>query len=283
MNHFLSPQYPIERPEPSELFLRARNYAGRYLQDQFRKYNTKVVRSSHDGFKWLKAELTYPAFDHFSFAYHNDIFSVLVDLHQDSCSLLTPQEKAQHLNACEANRLIPCLFAISYNTPLHHEDRATINRRQVDPDFTPLSSHWNLTDARTNKPLDPLLVASKEPALMSPWELNNFAIQIVCNQLKFDDATILSFCDLIDVNPQLWFKNKEGQIGWVLVKHLRSEREKDYKYWLGLEQANPQLMDYDGYFASIEFLSNEASKPNDQFRGDLMSVDFKGLERIYVV
>lgn len=283
MNHFSSPQYPIERPEPSELFLRARNYAGRYLQEQFRQYNTKVVQSSRDGFKWLKAELTYPAFDHFSFAYHNDIFSVLVDLHEDSCSLLTPQEKIRHIKACEANRLIPCLFAINHNRPLHNEDRASINRRQVDPDFSPRASHWNLTDARTNEQLDPLLVASMEPTLMSPWELNNFAIQIVCNYIEQEGDMVLSFCDLLDVNPQVWFKNIKGQISWVLVKHVQSEREKDYKHWLGLEQTNPQLMNYDGFFASVQFLSNDAPNPNDLFRGDSMSIDFKGLERIYVV
>lgn len=281
-------QYLIDRPEPSEIFLRARHIAGSQLQDQFNANNKKSVNSSYDGFKWIKAELTYPSFDNLTFAYKNSIFSVVIELIDDKGSSFTKQQKDRLLIACEENNLIPCTFRLNFKEKSDNfMSRLMGNKDQLDYELKPIKQGWNLYDARTSQEIDPLYLASNDKTLMSQWELSNFAIQVVRNDLEKEGNQILSFCDLPEVNPQIWFKNNKGETGWVIVKHIKNENEKDYKEWVGLEDRNPQLKPYDGYFASVQLVPsvgwNGVSEfPTDLFRGDGMYVNYKGLERIYV-
>ena len=66
--------YKIDPQNPSKEFLRARNEAGVCLQEQFKKFAGRV-EPQHD-FRWIKADLTWPSFDHLTFAYKNQVFSV---------------------------------------------------------------------------------------------------------------------------------------------------------------------------------------------------------------
>jgi hypothetical protein len=281
-------QYLIDRPEPSEIFLRARHIAGSQLQDQFNANNQKSVNSSYDGFKWIKAELTYPSFDNLTFAYKNSVFSVVIELIDDKGSSFTKQQKDRLLIACEENNLIPCTFRLNFKEKSDNFiSKLMGNKEQLDYELKPIKQGWNLYDARTSQEIDPLYLASNEKTLMSEWELSNFAIQVVRNDLEKEGNQILSFCDLPEVNPQIWFKNKKGETGWVIVKHIKNENEKDYKEWVGLEDRNPQLKPYDGYFASVQLVPSVgwigvSEFPTDLFRGDGMYVNYKGLERIYV-
>ncbi len=281
-------QYLIDRPEPSEIFLRARHIAGSQLQDQFNANNQKSVNSSYDGFKWIKAELTYPSFDNLTFAFKNSIFSVVIELIDDKGSSFTRQQKDRLLKACEENNLIPCTFRLKFREKTDNFlGKLMGNKDQLDYELTPLEQGWNLFDARTNQRINPLNVASNEKTRMSKWELSNFAIQIVRNDLEKEGNDILSFCDLPEVNPQIWFKNKKGETGWVIVKHIKNENEKDYKEWVGLEDRSPQLKPFDGYFASVQIIPSVGWNGvtefiSDLYRGDGMYVNYKGLERIYV-
>lgn len=281
-------QYLIDRPEPSEIFLRARHIAGSQLQDQFNDNNQKSVNSSYEGFKWIKAELTYPSFDNLTFAYKNSVFSVVIELIDDKGSSFTKQQKDRLLKACDENNLIPCTFRLYFKEKIDNFlGRLMGNKAQLDYELTPLKQGWNLYDVRTSQEIAPLNLASNEKTIMSKWELSNFAIQIVRNDLEKEGNEILSFCDLPEVNPQIWFKNKKGETGWVIVKHIKNENEKDYKEWVGLEDRSPQLKPYDGYFASVQIIPSDgwngvSEFPTDLCRGDGMYVNYKGLERIYV-
>lgn len=178
-------QYLIDRPEPSEIFLRARHIAGSQLQDQFNANNQKSVNSSYDGFKWIKAELTYPSFDNLTFAYKNSVFSIVIEMIDDKGSSFTKKQKDRLLIACEENNLIPCTFRLNFKEKADNfMSRLMGNKDQLDYDLTPLKQGWNLYDARTNQAIDPLILASNEKTLMSKWELSNFAIQIVRNDLE---------------------------------------------------------------------------------------------------
>ena len=112
--------------------------------------------------------------------------------------------------------------------------------------------------------------------------LSNFAIQIVISDFVKEENQVLSFCDMPEINPQIWFKNKEGKVGWIIVKHITDESDLDYKKWVGLEQKNEQLLPYDGYYASVQFESKRSNSKMILNRGDQVSVNYKGLERIYV-
>lgn len=281
-------QYLIDRPEPSEIFLNARHMAGSQLQDQFNANNHKSVNSSYDGFKWIKTELTYPSFDNLTFAFKNSIFSVVIELIDEKGSSFTKQQKDRLLKACEENNLIPCIFKLKFREKTDKFlGRLMGNKNQLDYELSILEQGWNLYDARTNKKIDPTILASVEQTRMSEWELSNFAIQVVRNEIEKEGNQILSFCDLPEVNPQIWFKNKKDETGWVIVKHIKNESDLDYKEWVGLEDRSPQLKPYDGYFASVQIVNavgwdGISISKSDLYRGGGMYVNYKGIERIYV-
>lgn len=276
-------QYLIDRPEPSEIFLKARQIAGIQLQEQFKKNNSKVVNSSYDGFKWIKTELTYPSFDNLTFAFKNSIFSVVIELIDKKGSSFTTQQSDRLLKACEENNLIPCTFKLNFREKTNNfVGRLVKDKNQPDYELSVLAQDWNLYDARTNQKIDPTALASIEQTRMSQWELSNFAIQIVKTELEKDGNQILSFCDLPEINPQIWFKNKKGETGWVIVKHIKNKNDLDYKEWIGLDDRSPQLKPFDGYFASVQFFSIATNSTTKLFRGDAIKINYKGLERIYV-
>ena len=283
MSKYGNIQYLIDRPEPSKIFLRARHMAGVQLQEQFAFYNQKNVNSNYNGFKWIKAELTYPSFDNLTFSYKNSIFSVVIELIIENESSFTKQQKDRLLKACDENNLIPCIFKLKFKEKAFHSfDRLLDDNSQLDYELTVLEKGWNLNDARTNLKIDPINLACNERTRMSKWELSNFAIQIVKNDIQKEGNQILSFCDLPEVNPQIWFKNKKGEMSWVIVKHIKNESDLEYRKWIGLENKSLQLKPYDGYFASVQFYSMNTKSTTELFRGDGMSVNYKGLERIYV-
>ena len=74
--------YQIDPSNPSQEFHRARNAAGVRLQEMFKKFGDRV-EPQHD-YRWIKSDLTWPSFDHLTFAYRNQVFSVLVDFIQKS-------------------------------------------------------------------------------------------------------------------------------------------------------------------------------------------------------
>jgi len=273
------PGYHIDRPEPSELFLRARNIAGLQLQEQFSK-NKGHIEGPRD-YKWIKSELTSPAFDHLTFGYRNQVFSVLVDLCDSQRSHLSEQERDRFIRATSENDLVPCLFTIML------------------PELEPAQPGWNLTHITTGKSIVPADITTDESIPMSEWELRNFAIQVVRNHLEQEKGgKILSFCDVLQIDPQIWFDDDTGSRCWVLVRHLRQPDEGSISNWIGLEDSNPQIRGYDGFFAGVSIassapvlhdqqgnlipLSERFSAETPLYRGDQFFVKFDGLQRVYV-
>lgn len=283
MNKFGDKQYLIISPKPSKIFLRAFRIAGEQLQKQFNANNLKSVQSSYDGFKWLKSEITHPSFDNLTFAYKNSVFSVVIEIIDKISSTFTKEHKEHLLKVCEANNLIPCTFKLKLIfKDSNYLGRLIGNKEKFDYELMPLEQGWNLYDVRTSQKINPLNMASDEKIRMSEWELSNFAIQIVKDYMKKEGNEIISFCDLTDINPQIWFKNKEGEIGWVIAKHIKNDSDLDYRKWVGLEEKSPFLKQFDGYFASVQFYSVNTNSRSDLYRGDGMYVRYIGLERIYV-
>jgi hypothetical protein len=156
-------QYLIDRPEPSEIFLWARQMAGIQLQEQFSFNNKTNVNSSYDGFKWIKPELTYPSFDNLTFAYKNSIFSVIIELIDEKGTSFTKQQRDRLLKACDENNLIPCLFKIRFNEKGNSLfGRLLVDNHQEDFELIVIEQGWNICDARTNQKIDPLVLATEK-------------------------------------------------------------------------------------------------------------------------
>lgn len=270
MDKDINIQHLIDRPEPSELFLKARQFAGSQLQSQFSFFNNKTANSSYDGFKWIKAELSYPSFDNLTFAYKNAVFSVVIELIDDANSSFTQQQKDRLLIACEENNLTPCLFKIHVKEMF-----------QGNYELASFAHGWNLYDAITNDKIDPFSMSSDKKIMMSSWELSNFAIQIVKSSLQEEGHRVLSFCDLPEVNPQIWFKDAMGNVNWVIAKYNPGTSGLSLQEWAALIDKNPLLKPYNGFFAQVKFHSHSSKSSIDLFRGDEVIVSYEGLDRIY--
>jgi len=271
------PRYQIDRPEPSDLFLNARQIAGSQLQAEFNK-NKGRVSESRD-YKWIKAELTYPSFDHLTFGYGNQVFSVLVDICDAKGSQLTHKERDRFIRATSDNNLVPCRFQIML------------------PSLKPISKGWNLTHFTTGKNIVPIELSSHNNIPMSEWELRNFSIQVVRNHIERDrQCKILSFCDVLQIDPQIWFEDN-GKRCWVIVRHVRRPDDGAISNWVGLANSSPQLKAYDGFFAGVSLassapilrdskgdlipLSERFSGKVSLYRGDGFFVKFEGLQRLH--
>jgi len=271
--------YEIDRTEPSPQFLNARHVAGITLQEQFKKLGGKLD-SPHD-FRWVKTELTWPSFDHLTFAYGNRVFSVLVDAMEGGRSAISRQAMDRFLEATKKNNLVPCIFPIKTETMI------------------PASAGWNLFDAVEPAPLDPESFDMTGKMVMSEWELRNFAIQIVRDSITRDGSSeILSFTDVLGVDPQVWFQDADGNRAWVIVRHSPQITGSEWEEHAGLEKSNPQLRPYDGYFAAVSLassapflydlegkhipLSERFTGKAPLYRGDGFHIKFEGLKRIHV-
>jgi len=261
--------HDIEHPEESREYLEARSIAGRQLQSNF------VDNENHwgKGFHWVKAELTSPSSDDLTFGYKNQVFSVLIDFVKPVKCLfkhmtlesLTPQKRLNNfLTVARENNLVPCLF------PIYRDGLKPLT-----------TTRWNLLHAKTHEWIHPETIASDERTPMSKWELNNFAIQVVRQYIEKDGDKILSFCDVLGVEPQVWFENKKGERCWVVVKHITNSVDNDYHKWIGLENISSTLKDYDGFFASVEF-SNAEDFSTTLYRGEGAVIKFDGLQRIFI-
>ena len=253
--------------------------AGGRLQELFRHYGGRV-QDQHD-YRWIKADLTWPSFDHLTFAYRNQVFSVLVDLVQGGRSSLSVHEVKRCVDACTEHNLVPCVFPVDGRS------------------FTPLKDGWNLSHLESRTPMQPQDYTDDIKVEMSEWELHNFSIQIVRDYIeKTMNGSVLSYCDVIGIDPTLWFEDQHGNRSWVVARNfalINGSESKDFK---GIEKSNPQLVAYDGFFGAVSVASSEPmtadldaklvplSKRFDGsspiYRGDGFYVNFKGLERIYV-
>lgn len=265
MGKFENDQYLISRNEPSDLFLEARLTAGNRLQHEFNRLNRKEVVSSYDGFKWIKAELTSPSLDCLVFAYKNAVFSVNLELINNPDTLLNRKMRQSWIEACERNDLLPCLF------------RLMAQHNKLEP----AKNDWSLFDARNGAEIDPIAVASDEPKEMSSWELHNFSIQVVKSEIEKLGNEVFTYCDIPEINPQIWFKDLNGNMNWVIARHITSDKDLNYREWVGLEITSPQLQPFDGFFAAVQLFSFNNNGPTNLNRGDAVAVKYKGLERIY--
>ena len=242
----------LDRPSKTKDYWIARDKVGYFLQDRFDRYN---------GFKWIRVEPMSPKFDDMSFAYKNKIFSVLIDIKDSNYESLTQRERDRFLKECNANNLIPCVFPININ-----DDLSLIDVEK-----------WNLYDIRTNELVNPLTIATDEKIIMSTYELNNMAIEIVKNYVRDRKMHIESYNDIIGVIPQVWFKDENNETSWIYVVYSTSNSfNNDYSDSLDkLVKGMPQ---FNGYLAEVGLVCAEGKMP---YRGAGFYIKFDGIKKIY--
>lgn len=248
--------YIIDRPNPEREFINDRITALEYIE----RIAMRKVKPEH--FRWIKTELSYPSFDDFTFGFMNQIFSVLVLRANERGMLLNTPPRIEALRReCGRNNLIPCVFPI--------------NDRTGKPFF---SGEWNLINPFTGKKVYPESISSNELVEMSDWELRNWAVQIVWDYLEKEGFERFSFCDAPEVDPQIWFRDKEGFECWLEVLYAPYPVDtQSLKF--SFENWPDAVLSHRGYSAKVGFADTELT--GKLFRNQGAMVNFRGIEHIY--
>lgn len=262
LEHIETLMYDIGRPEPSQFFVDTRRLVGNWLQQRMNQIK---------GTRWIKGYLTYPAFEHLSFSYKNQIFCVVVDIIDENTkkSCLPDKTKNLLIKECKKNNLIPCLYKVLVDNP---QNPAYNTLKQY-------SDGWNLFDARNNEPIIPKRLGADNLVEMSKWELNDFAIQVardyITDNLKLK---ILSYQNIVGIDPQLWFMDDNQQKHFVIVRYTMYPNKEAPKP-NNISSIQNKCKGYDGFFASVAFCS-KGENPSVLYRGQESYISFTGLEKL---
>ena len=254
--------YDIDRPEPSRFFVDTRKMVGNWLQQRMNQIK---------GTRWIKGYLTYPAFEHLSFSYKNQIFCVVVDIIDENTkkSCLPDKTKNLLIKECEKNNLIPCLYKVLVDNP----------QNPVYNTLKQYSDGWNLFDARNNEPIIPERSGTDDLVEMSEWELNDFAIQVVGDYIIDNlKLKILSYQNIVGLDPQLWFMDDNQQKHFVIVRYTMYPNKEAQKT-NNISSIQTKCKEYDGFFASVAFCS-KGENPSVLYRGQESYISFTGLEKL---
>jgi len=86
-------------------------------------------------------------------------------------------------------------------------------------------SGWGLLHARTVKPINPPALISDELIEMTDWELQDFAVQVIRQQLEKEGRRLMSWQGNPSVDPSVWFEGDHGP-EWVVVRAVRYPKEQ---------------------------------------------------------
>lgn len=125
------------------------------------------------------------------------------------------------------------------------------------------------------------MLATEEPVAMTDWELLDFAVQVVRNDLKGRGYKIMSTHSNPQVDPNIWFVADIARgPEWVVVRAARFPGQKARTSPnLNAITRNVAHISGSGHFASVTFAGvNDPQGP--LWRGHGLEVGFVGLEPI---
>lgn len=209
-------------------------------------------------FFWLKAELCPPFLEHLSFRLGNQIF--LIRIEAAEAGIHSPGSREGLLRAAQGWHGHPCIFQVKKRG----------NR------LLPALPGWGLVHAQTNELLDPATLVTSDDIELTDWELHDFAILVVRNDLQDKGRQIMSWASDPEVNPSLWFIGDSGP-EWAIVRAARhpqtsAEPPEDIAEIALLASRLAKR----GHFGSVTFKhSKDVSQPI--CRGYPATVEYNGL------
>lgn len=253
--------HDIHMAEVTEDFARCWNAAGLHIQNQAQG----PIQS------WLRAHLNPPFLEHLSFRLGNQLF--YLQLEDVDGHLVTPGNPEGLLAIADGCAGYACVMPM----------------RKVGTDWEPTEPGWGLLDARTRKPINPAALISDEKIVMTDWELQDFAVQVVRDQLAKEGRKLMSWNGDPGVNPSIWFVGDAGP-EWVVVRAVRyPAAEADLPNNLAEMKAHFNKLGNLGYFASVSMASVDDPFDPDAvtnrnfvplYRGHGMHVRYEGLQKV---
>lgn len=249
---------------PEHKYLEAFVSMGQHLEQRMNEH-------PQAGFRWLKTKPSRPAFADIIFALGNKIFAVIAasvtmerahfwSKPHGNISIPTEQQNLL-VEECAKYGLVPAVF------PLYMDG------------MRPLSTGWNLFALPSMTAFDPIQAAEgAAPAPMSEWELSNFRVNIVLEDLERRGLNILSYQDIPGIYPHIWFEDKEGVRSWIAVVGVDGIQDKNIPTEVrNMQERIPAR--YIGHVARVGVCSAASMNPTP-LRGEGMMVAYKGLERL---
>ncbi len=244
----------------SEDFARCWQAAGRHLSAQVQ-----------GPISWLKANLSPPFLEHLSFRLGNQLFYIrIVDV--DS-KLTAPGTVKGLFTIAEGCNGHACLMPMQLQTG----------------SWAPAVAGWGLVDAKTRRAINPIDFVTDEKIEMTDWELHDFAVQIVRDQLIKDGKKLMSSQGTLGVDPSMWFVGDHGP-EWVVVRSARHPKKEAHRPEnMPSIAASCARMSNIGHFASVTFAnSDDAFDPSGNipalpiWRGYGARIRFEGLEPVAI-
>ncbi len=219
---------------------------------------------------WLLSAREGPSIHHLGFRIGNQLF-----LGQLTSANINDQDfegnRQALLTFCAQAKAHPFIL------PLESEGRA----------WNVVESGWGLLHAETGEELDPFPLVGREAVVMSDFEIQDFAVQIVLKELEKAGHKILSAQGSPDLDPSIWFADDDGS-AWVCIRVARypspnpspPENTKSIQDNLAADSVG-------GYFASVgvanandPFIPDRPQSAYPLRRGEGLVVRFSGIEKI---
>ena len=239
---------------------------------------------SHPNFAWLQTNLVRPSFQHLCFRYLSDVYSIIIAVHgfssgdgnDDDRIIVSKQDYDNLVRESKKNNLVPCFLPIAARPQL------------------PMINGIHLIHAITGEIIKLGSRTNEQQIPMSEWEINSMGVQTVIQYLIKENCKINSYCDVVGIEPQIWFE-REGKVSYVIVRSIPvGKRKEQFRINKNLLL---RLVDYDGYFADVQFASSSpilkdgdgnivplSKRDGDDdiwmWRGDGFYCNFIGLEKI---
>ncbi len=250
--------HPIEMQQMSKAFFACWKSAGMHLD-----------RQVDGGIRfWLRAHPYPPFLEHLSFRLGNQLFFVRVE---DASGRVQPPGTEHGLfRIAEKCRGHPCVLPMTTS--------------RSGQDWVADRPGWGLLDAHTGNAINPVALVTDEMIPMTPWELQDMAVQVVRDHLTGRGFQIMSWQSDPAIDPSIWFVGESKGPEWVVVRSsgFYQGHAQLPQNWAGIAQECVRLSTT-GHFASICIASDqqEHAAPTDTpiplWRGHGMHVDFRGL------
>lgn len=144
---------------------------------------------------------------------------------------------------------------------------------------------WGLLDADTRRPIDPVALVTDQKIEMTPWEVQDVAVQAVQDYLQREGFELKSWQGNPEVDPSIWFVGKTKGPEWVVVRSAKFPANSANRptKWAAIADGCAKLSTT-GHFASVAVVSvnqpfeSSEEAPVPLWRGHGMHVRFTGLE-----
>jgi hypothetical protein len=250
--------HDIHMAEVTENFTRCWNAAGLHIQNQAQG----PLQS------WLRAHLNPPFLEHLSFRLGNQLF--FIQLEDVDGRLETPGNPDGLLAIADGCAGHACVMPM----------------RRVGADWEPTEPGWGLLDAGSRQPVSPPALMSDEKIVMTNWELQDLAVQVIRHHLEKDGYQLMSWQGNPDVDPAIWFIGNSKKPEWVVIRAARYPELKVARpsNWPLIAESCSRLSPT-GHFACVSFASDENSFEIDEkevtpiYRGHGIGVKYDGFSK----